>query len=190
MVTITPTALAEVKVIASKVFQDERGHLIEAANERDLAAAGIAARFVQDNLVHSGRGVLRGLHFQKAKPQGKLVRAVTGSIFDVAVDIRRRSKSLGKWVAVTLVAGDGRALWIPPGFAHGYLVLSETADVYYKCTDFYSPDDERLVRWDDPAIGIEWPVVALGLARGAPVTPILAPRDAAAPLLADADLSK
>ena len=189
MVTITPTKLVDVKVVASRVFTDERGHLVEAANERDLAAAGIIARFVQDNLVHSGRGVVRGLHFQKANPQGKLVRAVSGSVFDVAVDVRRGSKTFGKWVGETFVAGDGRAFWVPAGFAHGYMVLTETADVYYKCTDFYAPSDERLVRWDDPAIGIDWPVAALGLARGAPVTPIVAPRDAAAPLLADADLS-
>ena len=190
MVTITPTDLAEVKVVTSHVFHDERGHLIEAANEREFAAAGIAAHFVQDTLVHSGRGVVRGLHFQKAHPQGKLVRAASGTVFDVAVDVRRGSKTFGRWVAETLVAGDGRALWVPVGFAHGYMVLTETADVYYKCTDYYLPDDQGLVRWDDPAIGIEWPVAALGLARGAPVTPILAPRDAAAPLLADADLSK
>ena len=189
MVTITPTKLVDVKIIASRVFADERGHLIEAANERELAAAGLAVRFVQDNLVHSGRGVMRGMHFQKANPQGKLVRAVTGAIFDVAVDVRRGSKTLGQWVGETLTAGDGRALWVPAGFAHGYMVLTETADVYYKCTDFYSPGDERGVRWDDPAIRIDWPVAALGLARGAPVTPIVAPRDAAAPLLADADLS-
>ena len=189
MVTITPTKLVDVKVVASRVFTDERGHLVEAANERELAAAGLAVRFVQDNLVHSGRGVMRGMHFQKENPQGKLVRAVTGAIFDVAVDMRRGSKTLGQWVGETLTAGDGRALWVPAGFAHGYMVLTETADVYYKCTDFYSPADERGVRWDDPAIGIDWPVAALGLARGTPVTPIVAPRDAAAPLLADADLS-
>ena len=189
MVTITPTKLVDVKVVASRVFTDERGHLIEAANERELAAAGLAVRFVQDNLVHSGRGEMRGMHFQKENPQGKLVRAVTGAIFDVAVDMRRSSKTLGQWVGETLTAGDGRALWVPAGFAHGYMVLTETADVYYKCTDFYSPADERGVRWDDPAIGIDWPVAVLGLARGAPVTPIVAPRDAAAPLLADADLS-
>ena len=190
MVTVTPTALAEVKVVASKVFHDERGHLVEAANEREFEAAGISAHFVQDTLVHSGRGVVRGLHFQKTHPQGKLVRAVSGTVFDVAVDIRRGSKTFGRWVAETLVAGDGRALWVPVGFAHGYMVLTETAEVYYKCTDYYLPDDQGLVRWDDPAIGIKWPVDALGLARGAPVTPILAPRDAVAPLLADADLSK
>jgi dTDP-4-dehydrorhamnose 3,5-epimerase len=129
------------------------------------------------------------MHFQKSHPQGKLVRAVTGSVFDVAVDVRRGSNTFGRWAAETLVAGDGRALWVPAGFAHGYMVLTETADVYYKCTDYYAPGDERGVRWDDPAIGIAWPVATLGLARGAPVTPIVAPRDAAAPLLADADLS-
>jgi len=143
--------------IRPKVFGDDRGYFLETYSARDYAGAGIEALFVQDNQSKSVKGVLRGLHFQKTHVQGKLVRAVEGDVFDVAVDLRRGSPTFGKWEAVVLRASEQNQFWIPPGFAHGFLVLTETAVSAYKCTDFYHPEDEDGIRWNDPAIGIAWP---------------------------------
>ncbi|MDR1419104.1 MAG: dTDP-4-dehydrorhamnose 3,5-epimerase [Treponema sp.] len=143
--------------IQPRVFGDDRGYFFEAWSERDFAASGIGVRFVQDNQSRSVRGVLRGLHFQKAHPQGKLVRAISGEVFDVAVDIRPGSSSRGKWHAVILSGERQNQFWIPEGFAHGFLVLSEFAVFAYKCTDFYHPEDEGGIVWNDPAVGIDWP---------------------------------
>jgi dTDP-4-dehydrorhamnose 3,5-epimerase len=143
--------------IRPKVFGDDRGYFLETYSGRDYAAAGIDADFVQDNQSKSVRGVLRGLHFQKTHVQGKLVRAVEGEVFDVAVDLRAGSPTFGKWEAVVLRSSEQNQFWVPPGFAHGFLVLSDTAVFSYKCTDFYYPEDEGGIRWNDPAIGITWP---------------------------------
>lgn len=143
--------------IQPKLFEDARGYFVETYSERDFALAGIAVRFVQDNQVKSSRGVLRGLHFQKTHPQGKLVRAIEGEVFDVAVDLRAGSATFGKWEGLRLSAERQNQFFIPPGFAHGFLVLSETATLVYKCTDFYYPEEEGGLRWDDPALGIAWP---------------------------------
>jgi dTDP-4-dehydrorhamnose 3,5-epimerase len=177
---ITPTSLPEVLIVEPRVFGDARGFFTESWNEQAFnAAAGHAVRFVQDNHSRSSRGVLRGLHFQlPPHAQGKLVRVVSGAVFDVAVDMRASSPNFGRWEGVELSADNHRQLWIPPGFAHGFLVLSDTADFLYKTTDYYAPQAEGAVRWNDPAIGIEWP--DLGIA------PLLAEKDASAPLLADA----
>jgi dTDP-4-dehydrorhamnose 3,5-epimerase len=143
--------------IQPKVFGDSRGYFFEAWSERDFAAAGLNLKFVQDNQSCSTRGVLRGLHFQKTHPQGKLVRAISGEVFDVAVDIRPGSPSRGKWHAVTLSGEKQNQFYIPGGFAHGFLVLSETVVFAYKCTDFYHPEDEGGIIWNDPEIGVKWP---------------------------------
>lgn len=172
------TSLPGVLVVEPKVFGDDRGFFMEIYHAAKFAEAGIADPFVQDNHSRSSRGVLRGLHFQEPNPQGKLVRAIGGVIFDVAVDIRRGSPTFGKWVGVELSAENKRQLWVPPGFAHGFCVTSETADVVYKCTSLYAPESDRGIRWNDPAIGIEWP----------PITPLLSPKDEAAPLLAEAPI--
>lgn len=147
--------------IRPKVFGDDRGYFLETYSFRDYSDAGIDAVFVQDNQSKSAKGVLRGLHFQKKHVQGKLVRAVDGEVFDVAVDLRVGSPTFGKWAGVTLRASEQNQFWIPPGFAHGFLVLSVTAVFSYKCTDFYHPEDEGGLRWDDPSIGIEWPVIGM-----------------------------
>jgi dTDP-4-dehydrorhamnose 3,5-epimerase len=139
------------------VFGDSRGYFFEAWSERDFSAAGLDMRFVQDNQSLSSRGVLRGLHFQKTRPQGKLVRAIQGEIFDVAVDLRPGSSSRGKWYGLTLSGEKQNQFYIPEGFAHGFLVLSESAVFAYKCTDFYYPEDEGGIIWNDPSIGIQWP---------------------------------
>ncbi|MDN3920846.1 dTDP-4-dehydrorhamnose 3,5-epimerase [Pelomonas sp. PFR6] len=178
--TITPTALPEVLIVEPKVFGDARGFFTESWNEeRFNQATGNTLRFVQDNHSRSGRGVLRGLHYQlHPHAQGKLVRCVSGAVFDVAVDMRRSSANFGRWVGVELTAENQKQLWIPPGFAHGFVVVSETADFLYKTTGYYAPQAEGCVRWDDPTIGIEWP--ELGMAA------LLAEKDAKAPLLAEA----
>jgi len=155
---IRETQLPGVLLLTPKVFRDERGFFLESYNEAAFADAGLDARFVQDNHSRSAKGVLRGLHYQLRHPQGKLVRVVRGKIFDVAVDIRRGSPTFGKWAAVMLDDSEMSALWIPPGFAHGFLALSDEVDVTYKCTDFYTPSDERGVLWNDPLLGISWPV--------------------------------
>jgi dTDP-4-dehydrorhamnose 3,5-epimerase len=180
MIQITPTALPEVLIVEPKAFGDARGFFTESWNEaRFNEATGNTLRFVQDNHSRSARGVLRGLHYQlHPHAQGKLVRCVAGAVFDVAVDMRRSSANFGRWVGVELTAENHKQLWIPPGFAHGFVVVSETADFLYKTTDYYAPQAEGCVRWDDPAIGIQWP--ALGVA------PLLADKDTKAPLLANA----
>jgi dTDP-4-dehydrorhamnose 3,5-epimerase len=176
-VNITPTEIPDVLVLSPRVFADDRGSFFESFNRRAFAeAVGREVEFVQDNQSTSRRHVLRGLHYQEPQPQGKLVRALVGTIFDVAADIRPGSATFGRWVGVELSAANRRQLWVPEGLAHGFLVLSESAEVLYKTTDFYAPSCERCLRWDDPALAIAWPLTA---------PPLLSPRDAAAPTLGD-----
>ena len=152
------TAMPEVVVLEPKVFADERGFFFESYNRRAFReATGVDPEFVQNNHSGSRRGVLRGLHYQIRQPQGKLVRVLAGRIFDAVVDLRRGSPSFGRWVGMELDAQTRRMLWIPPGFAHGFLTLSETAEVLYKATDYYAPQHERTLRWDDPQVGVAWP---------------------------------
>ena len=155
---ITPTNLPEVLVVEPKVWGDARGFFFESHHERKYLEAGIDARFVQDNHSRSRRGTLRGLHFQITRPQGKLCRVVSGEVFDVAVDIRVGSPTFGAWTGVTLSAENKRQFWVPPDFAHGFVVTGETALFSYKCTDYYAPEYDGSVLWNDPEIGIEWPV--------------------------------
>lgn len=177
---VTATRLPEVLLVEPRRFGDARGFFQESWNERDFQAAlGQEVHFVQDNHSRSARGVLRGMHYQLSRPQGKLVRVVAGRVFDVAVDMRRTSPRLGQWVGVELSADHPRQLWIPPGFAHGFLVLSESADFLYKATDYYDPVDEHAFAWNDPEVGIDWPL-ALGQA------PTLSDKDRAAPAFAGA----
>jgi dTDP-4-dehydrorhamnose 3,5-epimerase len=178
-VKVTPTGLPEVLVIEPKVFGDDRGFFFESWNERAYATAGIAARFVQDNHSRSVRNVVRGLHYQIKRPQGKLVRVVAGEVFDVAVDIRRSSPNFGKWTAVQLSAESRLMVWVPPGFAHGFVVLSEYAEFLYKTTDYYAPEEERCILWNDAALAIEWPL------RG---PAIVSPKDAAGVPLRSAEV--
>lgn len=155
---VIDTSIADVKIIEPKVFGDERGFFLETFQaSRYAEQAGIDLTFIQDNHSRSSKGVLRGLHFQKTKPQGKLVRVVSGEVFDVAVDIRKESPTFGKWEGTILSGENKRQFWVPPGLAHGFLVISEYADFEYKCTDYYDPSDEGSLRWDDPDIGVEWP---------------------------------
>mgnify|MGYP001459810007 CR=1 FL=1 len=155
------TAIPDVLIFEPKVFGDSRGFFLESYNQRAFQeATGWAPAFVQDNHSGSAKGVLRGLHYQIRQPQGKLVRVTAGEVFDVVVDIRKSSPTFGRWVGATLSAENKLQVWIPPGFAHGFLVLSEFAEFLYKTTDFYAPEHERCIRWDDPAIGIEWPLEA------------------------------
>ncbi|MCX8517723.1 MAG: dTDP-4-dehydrorhamnose 3,5-epimerase [Rhodoferax sp.] len=155
----TPTAIADVLVLEPMVFGDERGFFFESFNQQKFEdATGVTTRFVQDNHSKSAQGVLRGLHYQLQNPQGKLVRISQGAVFDVAVDIRPHSSTYGKWVGVELSAENKRQLWIPPGLAHGFLVLSETAEFLYKTTDYYAPQHERCIAWNDPALAIAWPL--------------------------------
>jgi dTDP-4-dehydrorhamnose 3,5-epimerase len=175
-----PTRLPEVMVVIPRVFRDERGYFLETWRRDKFAAAGIAVDFVQDNHSHSVRHTLRGLHYQIARPQGKLLRVTSGEVLDVAVDVRRSSPRFGQWVSVVLSDANQQMLWVPPGFAHGYLCLSEHADLLYKCTDLYSPEHERAIRWNDANIGVQW-----ALPPG--VVPILSAKDAAAPFLAEAE---
>ena len=154
-----PTAIPEVVIIEPKVFGDARGFFFESYNARAFAqATGLNLNFVQDNHSRSARGVLRGLHYQLKQAQGKLVRVVRGSVFDGAVDVRKSSPTFGRWVGVELSESNQRQLWVPAGFAHGFLVTSESADFLYKTTDYYAPEHERCIAWNDPAIGIEWPL--------------------------------
>jgi dTDP-4-dehydrorhamnose 3,5-epimerase len=157
-VKVVPTGLPEVFFIEPRVFADSRGFFLESYNRRRFAELGIEDEFVQDNHSRSVRRVLRGLHYQVRQPQGKLVRAVAGTVFDVAVDVRRSSPTFGQWAGVQLSSENQRLLWIPPGFAHGFLVLSDHAEVLYKTTDFYAPEHERCIMWNDPEIGISWPL--------------------------------
>ena len=175
---VTPTALPDVLLIEPRVFGDERGFFYESYNRRALAEAGLTADFVQDNHSRSRRGVLRGLHYQIEHAQGKLVRAVTGAVFDVAVDLRRSSPTFGQSVSVVLSAANKRMLWVPPGFAHGFVVVSEEAEFLYKTTDYWFPEHERTLLWNDPALGIAWPLADV---------PTLAAKDAAGKPLAAAD---
>jgi dTDP-4-dehydrorhamnose 3,5-epimerase len=171
---VIPTAIPEVLIVEPKMFGDHRGFFVETFRADRYAAAGICGPFAQDNLSRSAYGVLRGLHLQNPRPQGKLVTVLRGRVLDVAVDVRVGSPTFGHHVAVELSEENRRQFWVPRGFAHGFAVLSETADFFYKCDEFYSPADEIAVRWDDPAIGIAWGIAA----------PSLSARDAAAPLLA------
>ena len=152
------TELDGVVIVTPKVFGDERGFFMETYNIKDFVAAGIPEGFIQDNHSRSSKGVLRGLHYQYPNWQGKLVRVLRGEVFDVAVDIRSQSPTFGRWVGVTLSEENKQQLYVPPGFAHGFCVTSETADVAYKCTTTYRPEEEVSIRWDDPDIGIEWPL--------------------------------
>lgn len=156
---IVQTAISEVLVIEPQVFGDERGFFFESFNQQKFAQlTGVKTEFVQDNHSKSAKNVLRGLHYQIQQPQGKLVRVVAGEVFDVAVDVRRNSATFGKWVGVILSAANKRQLWVPPGFAHGFLVLEDHTEFLYKTTDYYAPQYERCIRWDDPDIGIDWPL--------------------------------
>ena len=173
---IIQTKLADCVIIEPKVFGDERGFFLETFQvARYAEVAGISLPFVQDNHSRSSKGVLRGLHFQKTKPQGKLVRVVRGEVYDVAVDIRAGSDTYGQWEAVILSEENKKQIWVPPGFAHGFVVMSDTADFEYKCTDYYDPSDEGSLLWNDPDLGIPWPVAS----------PTLSEKDAQAPVLAD-----
>ncbi len=158
----TYTEIEGVFVAEPAVFPDERGYFMETYNENDFKEEGIDLTFVQDNQSKSSKGVLRGLHFQKTQPQGKLVRVISGEVFDVAVDLRKASKTYGKWVGVRLSAENKKQFFIPKGFAHGFVVLSDEAEFVYKCTDFYKGDDEGGILWNDPDIGIEWPIEDIG----------------------------
>ncbi len=161
---VTPGALPEVLVLEPRVFGDERGFFLESYNQRVFReAAGIDANFVQDNHSRSARNVLRGLHYQLKHAQGKLVRVVAGEVFDVAVDLRRSSPRYGRWMGLHLSAENKRMLWIPAGFAHGFLALLESTEVLYKTTDYYAPEHERCVLWNDPDIGIDWPITGVPL---------------------------
>lgn len=177
---VVDTALPGVRLIEPRVFGDDRGFFLESWNARAFAEAGLDVDFVQDNHSRSARHVLRGLHYQIANPQGKLVRVTVGAVFDVAVDLRRSSPHFGHWVGYELSAENKRMLWVPPGFGHGFVVLSESADFLYKCTTFYAPANERSLAWNDPALGIDW---QLGSAA-----PLLSAKDAAAPCLTDAEV--
>ncbi|WP_367847532.1 dTDP-4-dehydrorhamnose 3,5-epimerase [Rhodoferax sp. WC2427] len=176
----TPTRIPDVLILEPKVFGDARGFFFESFNANAFAqATGLDVAFVQDNHSRSAQGVLRGLHYQIQNPQGKLVRCVRGAVFDVAVDIRRSSATFGQWVGVELSEENNLQMWIPPGFAHGFMVLTATADFLYKTTDYYAPAHERCIAWNDPAIGIDWP---------AGIAPQLSAKDAVGSLLADADV--
>jgi dTDP-4-dehydrorhamnose 3,5-epimerase len=179
-VKVVRTEIPDVLILEPKVFGDERGFFFEPYNKRVFhKATGLDVEFLQDNHSRSKAGVLRGLHYQIRQPQGKLVRVTAGEVYDVAVDLRRSSATFGKWVGFSLDATSKRMAWIPPGFAHGFLVVSEYAEFLYKTTDYYAPEHERTLRWDDPQLGIAWPL------QGAP---IVSARDADAPRLTEAEL--
>lgn len=175
---VIQTAIPEVLIIEPVVRRDARGFFVEVWQAERYRSAGIDLPFVQDNHSRSGRGTLRGLHYQIQQPQGKLVRVAMGAVFDVAVDLRRSSPTFARWVGVELTGENHRQLWVPPGFAHGFYVTSESADLMYKCTDRYSPEHDRTLRWDDPEVGVGWPLDA---------PPTLSPKDQAGVPLGDAD---
>lgn len=177
---LLPTHIPDVLIVEPDVFSDDRGFFMETWHAAKFSVASIDVPFVQDNHSRSRQGVLRGLHYQLQRPQGKLVRCVVGTVFDVAVDLRRSSPTFGQWVGEILSAENRRQLWVPVGFAHGFLVTSEVADVLYKCTDFYDPASERALVWNDPQVGIGWP-----LPKGVDV--LLSPKDAAGLKLSDAE---
>lgn len=177
---VIPTAIPEMLIIEPKVFGDARGFFFESFNQKAFnEAADLDLHFVQDNHSRSAKGVLRGLHYQIRQPQGKLVQVVRGAVFDVAVDIRKSSPTFGKWAGVELTEDNHRQLWIPPGFAHGFLVLSESADFLYKTTDYYAPQFERCIAWNDPELAIHWPLNA---------PPLLSGKDQTGTSLRDAEL--
>lgn len=176
---IHSTALPGVLLVAPRVFRDERGYFLETWQEARYREAGIPATFAQDNLSRSVRGTVRGLHYQVGRPQGKLVTVVRGAAFDVVVDLRRSAPTFGRWVGTILSDENHVQMWIPEGFAHGFLTLSDVCDFAYKVTTPYSPADDRCLRWDDPTLGIEWPAIE---------PKIVSPKDAAAPALADAEV--
>lgn len=181
--TVTPTGLSSVLILEPKVFGDERGFFFESFSERDfLSATGLAVRFVQDNHSQSKRGVLRGLHYQIQEPQGKLVRVTHGNVFDVSVNLQRHHPEFGRWTGVHLSAENKRLLWIPPGFAHGFLALSDRADFLYKTSAYYTPSAERCLLWNDPTVAIDWPLDVL---NGLP--PTLTTKDQAGQSLANAE---
>ena len=176
---VTPTSIPSVLIIEPRVFGDTRGFFFESFNQRAFnQATGLDVNFVQDNHSRSSKGVLRGLHYQIRQPQGKLVRVVRGSVFDVTVDLRKSSPTFGQWVGVELTEDNHRQLWIPPGFAHGFYVLSDSADFLYKTTDYYAPEFECSLIWNDPTIGVEWPLNT---------QPIISTKDAQGKTLADAE---
>lgn len=177
---INDTALEAVKILEPSVYGDDRGFFLESWNRQDFEANGLPGSFVQDNHSRSSGGVLRGLHYQLKHPQGKLVRVTRGEVFDVAVDMRQTSPQFGQWVGVILSESNKKQLWVPEGFAHGFYVMSDTADFQYKCTDYYHPEFERSLKWDDPAVGVRWPI-----ADGQ--QPLLAAKDAAGLPLAECD---
>lgn len=177
---ITPTSIPEVILIEPRLFPDDRGFFLETFQVRKYTAAGISQPMVQDNHSGSRQGVLRGLHYQIHKPQGKLVSVVVGEVFDVAVDLRRSSPTFGRWVGAALSAHNHRQLWVPAGFAHGFYVVSEWAEVIYKVTDYYDPSSERTLLWNDSQVGIHWPLVGGH-------EPLLSPKDAQGSTLANAD---
>jgi dTDP-4-dehydrorhamnose 3,5-epimerase len=177
---VIATPLTGVLRLRPRVFGDQRGFFLESWNAETMRAAGLDIAFVQDNHSRSAKGVLRGLHHQLTRPQGKLVRVARGAVYDVAIDIRRSSPQFGQWFGTILSDENAEMLWIPPGFAHGFLTLSDTADFQYKCTTHYDPASERSIAWNDPEIGIDWPLQGL--------TPSLSPKDAAAPPLASAEV--
>jgi len=177
----TPLTLEGVVLIRPRMWDDGRGFFFESWHHEKFSAAGIPAQFVQDNHSKSAQGTLRGLHYQIQHPQGKLVRVTAGEVYDVVVDIRRSSPTFGRWLGCTLSAENRHMLWVPPGFAHGFYVVSECAEFLYKCTDFYAPEHERSIRWDDPELDIPWPLVGGG-------APTLSKRDAAGTLLRDAEV--
>jgi dTDP-4-dehydrorhamnose 3,5-epimerase len=179
--TAIPTGIPDVKQIDVAVHSDQRGFFLESYNRRELAALGITEEFVQDNISRSSIGVLRGLHYQLRQPQGKLVRVILGQILDVAVDLRRSSPSFGRWTSTVLSAENKRALWIPKGFAHGYIVQSDVSEILYKTTDYYAPEHERCILWDDPDLRIEW-----GIPRHQ--QPVLSAKDAGAAKFKEAEL--
>jgi len=177
---VTPTAIPDVLVIEPKVFGDARGFFFESFNQRAFnQSTGLNVQFVQDNHSRSAKGVLRGLHYQIQQPQGKLVRALRGAVFDVVVDIRKPSPTFGQWVGVELTEDNHCQVWVPSGFAHGFLVTSESADLLYKTTTYYAPEFERCIAWNDPSIGIQWPQQG---------EPLMSPRDQSGLLLHDAEL--
>ncbi len=176
---VVNTPLEGCLIIEPDVFGDDRGFFLETyQSDRYKKDAGIDFNFVQDNHSRSSFGILRGLHFQKTKPQGKLVRVVTGEVFDVVVDIRKQSKTFGKWTGITINDSNKKQLWVPPGFAHGFQVLSEYADFEYKCTNYYDPDDEGIIHWNDPNLNISWPIN----------DPVVSTKDSQAPFLSDIKL--
>ncbi|KUK56599.1 MAG: dTDP-4-dehydrorhamnose 3,5-epimerase [Synergistales bacterium 53_16] len=176
-ITIQETPIPDLLVIEPQVFPDQRGYFLESFNRKAFKEAGLAMEFVQDNMSRSTKGVLRGLHFQTRRPQGKLVKVTRGKVFDVAVDLRKASPTFGSWYGITLDDEAHKMFYVPPGFAHGFFVLSEVADFHYKCTDFYDPGGEGGIRWDDPDINVDWPL--------GDIKPILSEKDQVLPFFKD-----